>query len=88
MFDENGIPLSQEDIITSRKYVAFTDEKYQFPEINPIDFRKPGYNGKGEVKIANYRWPASGECKGIVHFVHGLGCYVGRDGYLAEAFAN
>ena len=88
MFDENGIPLSQEDIIASRKYVGFTYSKYQFPQINPIDFRKPAYNSKSEVKIANYRWPAIGDCKGIVHWVHGLGDYVGRYGYLAEAFAN
>ena len=74
--------------MSARKYVDFTNEKYQFPLINPIDYRKPGYNNKGEVRIANYRWQANGDCKGIVHWVHGFGDYVGRFGYLAKAFAN
>lgn len=48
----------------------------------------PSYNRKGEVKLVNYRWAATGERKGIVHWVHGYGDYVARYGYLAHEFAD
>lgn len=69
-----------------RKRVDFT--QFEFPEVNPIDLRLPSYNKRSEIRLANYRWPAEGTKKGVVHYIHGYGDYVGRYGYLAKAFAQ
>jgi hypothetical protein len=88
MVDALGLSMPPEQAAAIRKRVNYTDEIYNFPEINPIDLKLSGYNGRGEVRIANYRWPAKGECKGVVHWIHGYGDYVARYGYIANAFAH
>ena len=86
--DRFGNPLSEEDQIIFRKKVDFMNDEFKFPHVNPIDLVLPSYKGNGKVKIANYLWPAKGERKGVVHWIHGYGDYVGRHGFLAKAFAE
>jgi alpha-beta hydrolase superfamily lysophospholipase len=72
-------------VLFENKYLDFT--QYNFPETNPLDYRRPKYKGSSTIKLANYRTPAIGERKGIVQYVHGYGDYTGRYAYLGEKFA-
>jgi len=83
----DGQPLSPEEATLKRKKVDFS--KFVFPEVNPLELSLPDYKNKGStVKLVNYRWPAVGERRGVVHWVHGYGDYVGRHGWIAQAFAQ
>ena len=60
----------------------------EWPEENPIDLHVPGYDGKGTVKLQNYRYPADKTVarKGIVTLTHGHGDFM-RYAWMAQKFA-
>ncbi|TNV77116.1 hypothetical protein FGO68_gene7903 [Halteria grandinella] len=84
-----------------RGYYRFKDapgfidyNKYQFPEINPLNFKGYSLRTKEYFPIANYRYPAYFDTqkqekkKGIIYFIHGYGEYTGRYAYFAKAFSD
>lgn len=47
--NEDGTPMSEEEMTHRRKYVDFTQET--FPEVNPIELLLPEYKGSGQVRF-------------------------------------
>jgi hypothetical protein len=73
-----------------RKFIDFRDQRYKFPEINPIDLQMPDLHSESKmVRLANYRWPCErpSERKGIIQYIHGYGDYSERMGFFANQFA-
>ena len=85
--NEDGTPMSEEEMTHRRKYVDFTQET--FPEVNPIELLLPEYKGSGQVRFQTYRYPAATSSrKGIVHYIHGLNDYAGRYAFIAKKLAQ
>jgi hypothetical protein len=91
MLGADGLPLSEQEIEFQKKYVDFTNERYIFPEVNPVNLQVPDYKEKSKlIKLANYRWPCAdpSKRKGVVQWVHGYGDYSARFGYLGQEFSK
>ena len=86
--NEDGTPLSPEELEYHRKFIDYTKEVY--PVINPIDMLLPAHKGNGQVRIQNYRYPCVDESsrKGIVQLIHGFNDYAGRYAYLAKTLSQ
>ena len=62
----DGQPLTDEEMITKRKYNNF--EAYKYPEVNPISLKVPdAQDSSKKIRLFNYRYPsATSESKGTV----------------------
>jgi hypothetical protein len=61
---ENGEPLSHEEALYKKKFTDFKEHSY--PEHNSIDLFVPDYKGEKKIRLANYRYPATRERRGVV----------------------
>jgi hypothetical protein len=78
---EDGQPLSPEQAEFQRKSINFNN--FNWPQVNAVQFERKDFGGSDKhVHIQNYRFPAVGESKGTVQFIHGYGDYTGRYAYL------
>ena len=86
--NEDGTPLSPEELEHHRKFIDFSKEAY--PMVNPIDFLLKDYKGNGQVRIQNYRYPCAENTtrRGIVQLIHGFNDYAGRYAYLAKTLTQ
>ena len=66
-----------------------TDFKnYQFPEVNPVKYQRKDVSSNQMITLQNYRYPAVGERKGTVQFIHGYGDYTARYAFIGQKFAE
>jgi len=62
---EDGQPLSREEALLKKKYTDFKEHSY--PEVNSMDIFVPDYKDpRKKVRLANYRYPATRERRGVV----------------------
>ena len=86
--NEDGTPMSEEEIVHKRKYLEFANVTY--PEVNPIEMLLLDHKGNGQVRLQTYRYPCPEgiERKGIVQWIHGLNDYSGRYAVLAKMLSE
>jgi pimeloyl-ACP methyl ester carboxylesterase len=73
---------SDEFLNFKHKYIDYTST--HFPEVNPVEL----VSSDKRFRLANYRYPAAKERKGIIFFIHGYGEYVKRYAYFGKVFAE
>ena len=62
---EDGQPLSREDALFKKKYTDWKEHSY--PEVNSMDIFVPDYKTHSKkIRLANYRYPATRERRGVV----------------------